>query len=431
MHVLKRFYLIGSLAFAFVIPLITITQFVEPTYIEGFTSLAQSDHKVSTNDVVTAAPQVNYNSILWVIYSIGLLLLAFRFFKNLLQMVKKINANQLHRNNGVKYVLLKNHTIPHTFMNYVFLNKENYEALHIPDEVLLHEETHARQLHTLDILFVEVCQILLWFNPLIYLWKNMVRLNHEFLADSNVLQKGVSLQTYQTMLLDFTTNQSHLQFSNLISYHKFIKKRFIVMKTKHSRKEIRLKALMLVPLVAFMFYSFSNKEVFLNQQDLQEKASKELVEKYNQLASKYNELDNKDIFIVKHEVEQIKYIYGLMNEAQRANAVPFPKFPDHPLVPIAPKQPEVLKNAPSSPSSPTPPSSLTPPPPPSAPSGLTPPPPPSVDFKALSEKGAVFYLDGKEIEAKKALNFIENNEFSKIQIIDQDTNRPIVKLSTN
>ncbi|MGA1227086.1 MAG: hypothetical protein ACO3VF_07625 [Tamlana sp.] len=40
------------------------------------------------------------------------------------------------------------------------MNKNKYEKNLIPKEVLLHEQTNAKQKHALDILFIEVLQIL-------------------------------------------------------------------------------------------------------------------------------------------------------------------------------------------------------------------------------------------------------------------------------
>jgi len=443
MHVFKRFYLISSTIFAFLIPLVTITQHVD---LESVAAMPQVSGNVAETGTMAAVSQGDYSMVLWTIYLAGSLFFAIRFFKNLVKVLAKIGTNQLLESNGVLYVLLKEHTSPHTFMNYIFLNKEKYEALNIPNEVLLHEETHARQMHSLDILFVELCQIFMWFSPLIYLWKNMVRLNHEFLADARVLQKGVSLKTYQNILLDFTTGQSHLQFAHPISYYKFVKKRFTVMKTKHSKKETRLKALLLIPIVVALFYSFSNKEVAFNQQTLQEKASKELVDKYNKLATKYNKLNKEDIFILKHEIEEIKYIYNIMSKEQRKNAVSFPKFLENPPAPGTPDQPQQLENVPPPPGTPDQPQQIenvpSPPgapdqpqqienvPPPPGPSSLSPPPPPSVNFKTLAAHGAVFYLNGEEIEAKQALKYIENDQVVKIHVTDENTERPLVKLTT-
>ena len=89
-------------------------------------------------------------------------------------------------------ILLQKHIIPHTLLKYIFVNKTDFESQKIPKEVLLHEQTHAIQRHSSDLLFVEVLQIIFWFNPLLYFIKKSIKLNHEFLADQAVLYNGVT-----------------------------------------------------------------------------------------------------------------------------------------------------------------------------------------------------------------------------------------------
>ena len=55
--------------------------------------------------------------------------------------------------------LLAQQLPPHTFFNFVFLNKNQFEAQKIPEDVILHEETHAKQKHSLDILLIELAQV--------------------------------------------------------------------------------------------------------------------------------------------------------------------------------------------------------------------------------------------------------------------------------
>ena len=122
----------------------------------------------------------------------------------------------------------------------------------------MHEETHAKQKHSLDILFIEFMQILFWFNPIIYLIKNAIKLNHEFLADQAVINKGIQPSKYQHILLAFSSNATEPQLANAINYSS-IKKRFTVMKTKTSKQTFWLRSFILLPLLAFLIYSFSDK----------------------------------------------------------------------------------------------------------------------------------------------------------------------------
>ena len=110
--------------------------------------------------------------------------------------------------------MLKQLINPHTFFNYIFLNKTKFENRALPKEVILHEETHAKQKHSLDILFIELLQIVFWFQPLIWLYKTRIKLNHEFLADQAVIDNGFEPANYQNTLLSYSSNDENYTLAN-------------------------------------------------------------------------------------------------------------------------------------------------------------------------------------------------------------------------
>ncbi|WP_198658900.1 M56 family metallopeptidase [Winogradskyella tangerina] len=256
-HKFKRFYLLGAIAAALIIPLLTITNYVEPVVSE----LEVAPTFVPTEYMYVEAPieevnPINAVDILWVIYWIGAAIFLTRFIVNLGRLYYKISSNATVTSNSFIYVLLKNYRIPHSFFKYIFLNKQRYEDQSIPEEVILHEQTHARQLHSIDIVVLELLQVVLWFHPLIYILKHHVRLNHEFLADEAVINQGTDAKNYQNILLQFSSSTQQHQLASAINYSSF-KKRFTVMKTQTSKTKKWLSALLLLPVIAILFYSFA------------------------------------------------------------------------------------------------------------------------------------------------------------------------------
>ena len=188
MHVFKRFYLLAALIGALLIPNLVFVEYVEPT----ITTYTNTEF-INDTTVVTSTTQprdidvINWNLIAWTVYIIGLVGFGFRFFKNLLQIINRVRKNPKQKQKFSIKVLLKEQLPPHTFFYYVFLNKNKFETNNIPKEVLLHENVHARQLHSIDVVFIELLQVVFWFNPLFYFFKRSIKLNHEFLADSGCL----------------------------------------------------------------------------------------------------------------------------------------------------------------------------------------------------------------------------------------------------
>lgn len=328
MHHLKRFYLLGVVVLALVIPLLTITYYVEPSVPVFNTTQTYIPTETSYIAITEDTPPFwNLENILWLIYGIGVLLFSTRFIVNLVKMYTRISEHTKVSERSFIYVLLQELRIPHSFFNYIFLNQSKYEADAIPKEVLLHEETHAKQLHSLDILVIELLQIAFWFHPLIYILKHHIKLNHEFLADLAVLQEGVDTKTYQNILLQFSSNTQEYQLSSAINYSS-IKKRFTVMKTQTSKTRIWLSSLLLLPIIAILFYSFAEREYVeketietsevlqIENDTLNEGATEAMLKEYNDWMKKLNS-NSSSLFIPVGTWERLVAIYDLMSEEQR------------------------------------------------------------------------------------------------------------------
>ena len=259
MHVFKRFFLLAALVLSISIPLVTFTHYVEPSQLT-FSEISQDNMLIANNSIEIEATTNYLPYIIWSIYLIVVFIFGFKFIRNLYRLNHKIKHNPKQRYYKFTHVLLKDLIVPHTFFNYIFFNKSKFEANEIPEEVFWHEQTHATQKHSIDVVFIEALQVLLWFNPLIYIIKHAIKLNHEFLADQGVLSKGINTNTYQKIILAFSSNAAQPQLANAINYS-LIKKRFTVMKTQTTKRGVWLRSLVLLPLLAIMLYSFSNTKV--------------------------------------------------------------------------------------------------------------------------------------------------------------------------
>lgn len=328
MHMFKRFYLLGALVLAIIIPLVTFTQYVES--VSHAINLSNQDTPI-VNDLVTQETKTNYLPyIVWSIYATGVLIFGINFFRNLYKLNFKIKSNPKQRYNQFTHVLLKDLIVPHTFFNYIFFNKSKFEANEIPEEVFWHEQTHASQKHSIDVVFIEALQVLLWFNPLIYIIKHFIKLNHEFLADQGVLRKGINTNTYQEIILAFSSNATQPQLANAINYS-LIKKRFTVMKTQTTTRGVWLRSLILLPLLAFMLYSFSDTKVvekdiakatdiLLQDGTNNEGATKAMMEEYNAFIDNYEGTN----MIILDKYNRAAAIYDMMTTEQRESVKKLP-----------------------------------------------------------------------------------------------------------
>ncbi len=402
MHRFKRFYLLSSVLLALIIPLITFTTYVELPK-DSLQQLSGSSVIISEADTSLI---FNWTTLLWIVYGLGVVVFSIKFSSNLIRLIRRIQQNLKLKNKSFVNVLLSDKIVPHTFFNYLFFNKEEYLNKQIPSEVIVHEEAHAKQLHSLDILVVEILQIVFWFNPLIYLTKNAIKLNHEFLADQSVIKNGIETSMYQRTLLAFSSNAEASNLANAFNYSS-IKKRFTVMKKQTTKKTILVKTILVIPLIAFLLFSFSTKEKVSKSFNpraetfSQDIATEKMVKEYNKLAKKYNSLPKKERTINREELGRMVYIFDRMNKEQRDSSEKFPEIviPKNAPPPPMPTMEDDMQG-------------VIPPPPPPLPlkeieepviieivehAPPPPPPVPAVHMKELFDQGAIFYFEGKEI----------------------------------
>jgi len=252
----NRAYLLLSLAFSFVIPLQLIS--VKPLLGNALSVIQLDGIVIRTSNAVLTKDNSGQiiASVLNIIYLVVALLLMVRFVMNLYSFYKKTKSNSRQFLNDTNIVLIEEPVLPHSFWKFVFINKEELETGKIPLELIAHEKAHLQQKHTLDILFIEVLQIVFWFNPLIILFKKSIKLNHEFLADESVNEQFESVTEYQKLLLNFVSHKNTVSLASNLNYL-ITKKRLIMMTKKESRFKIMFKVLIVSLVCVLSLFVFS------------------------------------------------------------------------------------------------------------------------------------------------------------------------------
>lgn len=262
MHAINRGYLIFSLIFSLSIPLIPIgiadtflpwVQTQQNSLSEIYTSLSNGKwSNTGSNGLAEGSEESGiyfylFTRIGFMIYSIvaGFLLIRLLRIVYMIQLKAERNQKTLFKN--YKIVLLNEKVVPHTFLSSIFLNKDQYLTGEIPDEILIHECTHASQKHSLDILFIEFLKVIFWFNPVLYFYKKAILLNHEFLADEAVISRGAHISEYQTILLKNLTKAPSPGPISQLNYS-LTKKRFHMMTQSSSKVRPFVKITSLIPI---------------------------------------------------------------------------------------------------------------------------------------------------------------------------------------
>lgn len=77
---------------------------------------------------------------------------------------------------------------PFSFFHWIFIHPSSHTEEEF-NEILTHEQTHARQWHSIDVIISELVCIFCWCNPFAWLMKREIRTNLEYMADARVLEK--------------------------------------------------------------------------------------------------------------------------------------------------------------------------------------------------------------------------------------------------
>ncbi|MFD0931152.1 M56 family metallopeptidase [Psychroflexus salinarum] len=258
-HHCKRFYLIGSLGISFIIPFIIVETLSIPLQDHSLTDFANISPAEAT--IEKQDSKIDWSHVLIAVYLTGVCMMLWRFVKNIYAFRIKDN-DKISRYSSYRLVLRQEIKVPHSFLNSIYVNAYDYKKGLIPEAVLEHEKAHLDQKHSIDILIVELILVLFWFNPIVYLIRYSVKLNHEFMADQTVLKQGFSTTQYQKLILSLASNRYPQAMANTFHFP-IIKKRFNIMKTSTSTTSGLIRGLAIIPIITLLIMSCGKQEVKL------------------------------------------------------------------------------------------------------------------------------------------------------------------------
>ncbi len=252
----NRWYLIFTPTLALLLPLLKIrflTQAVPPTTFRNFNGILLPEVVIGANpnEIVSTTMATETNSINWLLVAyiagigISLIILALKFRK----LQKLTSESIIIRENNLSIYKVKNSNIACTFFDRLFIGEQisNEEK----EQIMAHEMVHIKERHSLDLIFFEILKVILWFNPLIYLFQNRLATVHEFIADETAV-KVSGKRTYYEQLLNSAFGTQNISFINQFFSHSLIKKRIIMLQKHKSSKLSKFKFLLIIPLMLAM-----------------------------------------------------------------------------------------------------------------------------------------------------------------------------------
>ena len=178
------------------------------------------------------------------------IVLAIRFFIQLAGIIRLAFRCQKAKIGNTNVHLLRQASGPFSFFHWIFIHPTSHTEDEL-SEILTHEQTHANQWHSIDVLVSEIVCIFCWFNPFAWLMKREIRTNLEYLADNRVLETGHDSKAYQYHLLGLSHHKAAATIYNSFNVLP-LKKRIKMMNKKRTREIGRTKYLMFLPLAALL-----------------------------------------------------------------------------------------------------------------------------------------------------------------------------------
>ncbi|HZL12278.1 MAG TPA: TonB family protein [Prolixibacteraceae bacterium] len=249
---LNRIFLVSGMLISIILPLYTWHYTIVLPVIP---SAEVSEPQIQ--GIVVAEESFPTQTILLFLYLAGLIFLIFKFFWQTLPVFRIIRKSETHQYNSAKLIRTSEYPASFSFISFVFVNPSIDEIE--TREIVNHELEHIRQKHWIDLLLFEILRTMQWFNPAIWLYGRLIRQNHEYLADERALQRSSNPAIYRAALLNQMFGGPVISLANSFNYS-LNKKRFNMMKQTISSPIRKLKLLLVVPLMAGIFYAFSAPE---------------------------------------------------------------------------------------------------------------------------------------------------------------------------
>lgn len=181
------------------------------------------------------------------------MILVAKIIISIISLYKMLLKQQIVVKENIKFIDLNKNIAPFSFFKYIVFNSNLYNKEEL-NSILLHEEIHCKEKHTIDLLIARMFCVMFWFNPFMWLYKKAIIQNLEYIADSKAMLQIDDKKEYQRALLKVVTHQNSLSITNQF-YQSLIKKRIVMLNKNQSHKRNSLKyALVLPALIAFIVF---------------------------------------------------------------------------------------------------------------------------------------------------------------------------------
>lgn len=253
----NRLLLLCGIALIILAPIVLTNQ---PTaYVAPSNTLIQTNIipslAVSASDAVRPTTETTLFELLpWIIglYLAGVLVLFARQIISYARLWRIISNSEKLQMEG--YILCRHKTMgiaPFSWGRFIVLpDSENEQS------ILIHEQAHTFKRHWIDVSIADFFCIFMWYNPFAWMLKNLIKLNHEYEADAEVIGSDIDVLSYQRLLIAKAVGNRTLHIANNFAMSKKdFRRRVLTMSQSKSSKGIKWIAATILPALAIAAYA--------------------------------------------------------------------------------------------------------------------------------------------------------------------------------
>lgn len=260
MHRFNRWYLVAIVPISLLVPLMPVPlPAINATDTGGAFRLMQIAGNAEGEEMFDAVQSAwGYRSVLpGIVYSVISALLLGRSIAGVAAVYRLKRRSAVLPMHGYDMVFTTMPQAPFSFFNTVFWREDIDPESNNGRRILQHELAHIRGRHTPDKLFMQAATALCWFNPFYWLIKKELSEVHEFIADDAAITDN-DTDAFARMLLQ--THYGH-RFTGVVHpfFNSSIKRRTMMLNQIRKTKHTRLRALMVLPVLAGTVLLFSFK----------------------------------------------------------------------------------------------------------------------------------------------------------------------------
>jgi hypothetical protein len=252
----NRWFLLGGLVVSATLPLCYRTKMVWVKAVKMAFTPSMSDSTVAS---APAAEAFDFAPLAFGLYAVVCVYFLVKMGVQLYSLMRIIKGASVVRKEKNFYVEVTQEIAPFSFFSFIVYNPDQFNHNELK-AVITHEQMHSKQLHSLDVLLMQLYAAIFWANPLLRLYRQSMNQNLEYIADQQAVTELSDVETYQQTLIRFVCPEFKNQLTHSF-YQSLIKKRIVMLHSNQSTRRSAWRYALVVPFLCGFFALFQTQVI--------------------------------------------------------------------------------------------------------------------------------------------------------------------------